>query len=62
MQLYCAKMAEWIEVLFRVENPEGPRNAVLYGGPNLATAKGRGEGKMLPTASYINMAIPTNLH
>jgi len=34
MWLGCAKMAEWIDILFGVETPGDPRNIVLDGGPH----------------------------
>jgi len=34
MQLHCAKMAEWIKVLFEVRTCRYPRQTVLDGWPN----------------------------
>jgi len=44
--LHCAKMAEQIKTLFRVNAPVGPCNVVLDGGADPPT---EGEGKAAPS-------------
>jgi len=39
-RLRCAKAAETTKMAFGVNNPGGPRNIVLHGGPDPPTARG----------------------
>jgi len=42
IQAGCAKMTEWIDVLFGMETPGDPRNIVLDEAPHPPMARGRG--------------------
>jgi len=43
--LHCAKTVERIKILFEMNNPVGPGNIVLHGGPDPRTERGGGVWK-----------------
>jgi len=56
-RLLCEKTAELIKMLFGVNTLGGPRNIVLYMGPDSPHREGEGElGKILPTVDPLHIS------